>query len=264
MSENIQTTEQFIPAPGGKILTKTWTPHSLQNPLPILLFHDSLGCIEMWRDFPARLCSKTGRKVVAYDRLGFGRSDARTTLPSVRFVNEEAEVYLPAVLKDLAINEFTIFGHSVGGGMAVTSAGQFPKQCKAIITESAQAFVEDRTREGISKAAVDFAGPETFARLQKYHGEKTQWVLDAWIKVWLSQDFATWSLQADLPKVHCPVLAIHGDKDEYGSVRFPEMIAALTAGFSQKEVLKDCGHVPHREKTGLILNLVQDFLRQHS
>lgn len=135
----------------------------------------------------------------------------------------------------------------------------FKERCLGVITEAAQAFVEDRTLEGIRKAQVDFKDPKVFSRLEKYHGEKTQWVLDAWIQVWLSEAFSGWSLKDELPEVHCPLLAIHGDRDEYGSNKFPEMICELTGGPSEKMIVPECGHVPHREKTELILEKAVAF-----
>lgn len=261
MTDAVLISEQFVQISGGTLFVKTWTPNNPSKNPPLILLHDSLGCVEMWRDFPQALCTQTGRKIIAYDRLGFGRSSAREALPSPRFVSEEAEIYLPALLKSLNIQRFALFGHSVGGAMAVVSAGALAGQCEAVITESAQAFVEDRTREGISKAKGDFADPKIFAKLEKYHGAKTRWVLDAWIEVWLSDAFADWSLKADLPKMKCPALVIHGDQDEYGSVRFPDMICQYAGGRTEKQVLQNFGHVPHRESPELTLQLVKEFLR---
>jgi pimeloyl-ACP methyl ester carboxylesterase len=42
---------------------------------PLVLMHDSLGSVDLWREFPAQLAAATGREVIAYDRLGFGHSD---------------------------------------------------------------------------------------------------------------------------------------------------------------------------------------------
>ncbi len=260
MSDPIQTSELFVDVPGGEVYVKQWTPKSVRKEVPIVLLHDSLGCVAMWRDFPSMLCESTGRMVIAYDRLGFGQSSPRQELPSVRFVSEEAETYLEPLLKGLGVEKFSLFGHSVGGAMAVLCAGKFDKRCEAVITESAQAFVEERTRQGIIQAKADFQNPKVFEKLQKYHGDKTQWVLDAWIKIWLSKEFADWTLKFDLPKMKCPVLAIHGDKDEYGSVSFPEMICKFAGGRAEKQIILDCGHVPHREKQELILNLARRFL----
>jgi len=257
----ILTTEELIAAPGGRIFAKCWTPGEapLRKP-PVVLLHDSLGCVEMWRDFPRRLSERLNRKVIAYDRLGFGRSSPRNGLPSARFVSEEAEIYLPVILSALEVERFAAFGHSVGGAMAVVSAGTLCERCEAVITESAQAFVEDRTWQAIDQAKADFQNPAVFTRLERYHGDKARWVLSAWTDVWLSAPFADWSLARDLPKMRCPALAIHGDRDEYGSHRFPEMICQLAGGPARKEIIADCGHVPHREKEELVLGLAAEFL----
>lgn len=252
--------EQYIGVPGGAIFVKRWMPRSTLSEVPVLLLHDSLGCVEMWRDYPRLLSEKIGRTIIAYDRLGFGRSTARDALPSVRFVSEESEIYLAPLFDNLGIERFTAFGHSVGGAMSVVCAGTFGDRCESVITESAQAFVEDRTRQGIIDAKKSFEDAKVFEKLKKYHGNKTQWVLDAWIKVWLSREFASWSLKDDLPKMRCPVLAIHGDNDEYGSVKFPEMICALAGGTAEKKIISNCGHVPHREKLDLVLDLIAKFL----
>ncbi|UXR66081.1 alpha/beta hydrolase [Bdellovibrio bacteriovorus] len=259
MSSALNTTEQFVSLQSATIYVKTWTPRNILKEIPIILLHDSLGCTDTWRDFPSLLAEKTGCVVVSYDRWGFGRSSARNELPSIHFISEEGKIHLPAILDALNIEKFLLFGHSVGGAMSVVTAGALPRRCHGIITESAQAFVEDRTREGISKAEVDFKDPKMMARLEKYHGDKARWVLDAWIKVWLSPNFSVWSLKDQLPLVQCPLMAIHGDKDEYGSFQFPEMIHRLTKGPSEMHILPDCGHVPHREKTEEILKLCSRF-----
>lgn len=253
---SIQVSDQLIDVSNGKVYVKQWT--FLSQEAPIILLHDSLGCTDLWRDFPQRLAERLNRTVISYDRLGFGKSSARTELPSPRFVGEETEI-LPHLLKALQIKNFMLLGHSVGGAMALVCAGHFQNQCIAVITESAQAFVEQRTRQGILAAQKHFARPEVFAKLEKYHGEKTQWVLDAWIKVWLSDEFARWSLADDLSHVKCPVLVIHGEQDEYGSVAFPKMIAQSVRGPRELHLLSGFGHVPHRENPGLVLDLIEGF-----
>jgi pimeloyl-ACP methyl ester carboxylesterase len=162
--------------------------------------------------------------------------------------------------EQLNIEGFVAFGHSVGGGMAVACAAAYPAQCGALITESAQAFVEDRTIRGIRDAKLAFEGPEEFDRLKKYHGDKATWVLNAWTETWLAPDFAGWNLDEDLRRVRCPVLAIHGDGDEFGSIRHPRRIAELTSPHAAVEILPDCGHVPHREHADVVVDLVQQWL----
>jgi pimeloyl-ACP methyl ester carboxylesterase len=258
--ESLESLDRFIETSGGKIFTRSWIP---TNPgsTALVLLHDSLGCIETWRDFPARLAAELSLQVVAYDRLGFGKSDARTVLPSLQFIHEEAEIYLPEIAAQLGLSQLVVFGHSVGGGMALESAA-LHQNILAVITESAQAYVEDRTRAGIEAAKKDFQNPEKMERLKKYHGEKAEWVLHAWTDIWLSAEFANWSLEKVLPQIQCPVLILHGEKDEFGSVQFPNMIENLVSGFSKKIILSDCGHIPHKEQPELVIAELKEFLRK--
>lgn len=232
-----------------------WAPTDVTSATraPIVLLHDSLGCVALWRDFPAMLTTATGRRVIAYDRLGFGRSDPFPgTLPPT-FIHDEATRGLATVCAALGIERFIAFGHSVGGGMAVGCAAAFADDCVGLVTMSAQAFVEDRTLAGIRTAQTAFAHPGQVERLAKYHGDKAAWVLHAWIDTWLAPSFADWTLDADLARVRCPTLVMHGEHDEYGSVLQPQRIAGGVAGPSSLHVLDGVGHVPHREQPDAVL-----------
>lgn len=253
--------ETWIPGQTGRLFARVWSPERPAARAPIILLHDSLGCVELWRNLPAELCGATGRQVIAYDRLGFGRSDANPEKLSLNFVAEQAETDFAAVRRQLDIGRFVLLGHSVGGGMAVNCAARFNDACVALITESAQAFVEDRTVRGLEEARGHFKGAGQIERLKKYHGEKAQWVLDAWINTWLDPAFASWSLRPVLPRVTCPVLAIHGIDDEYGSPRHPELIGQLAGGTAQVEIMDDTRHVPHREKEAVVVGMVARFLQ---
>jgi pimeloyl-ACP methyl ester carboxylesterase len=256
--------DTFVDVPGGKIFVRTWTPDSAATHLPIVLLHDSLGCVDLWRDFPETLAHSVSRPVIAYDRLGFGKSTARSGLPSVKFVAEEAEVFFPAICRALGLARYSLFGHSVGGGMALIISASQDGGCELVVTESAQAYVEQRTLEGIRRAKEHFSQAEQFDRLAKWHGDKAQWVLDAWTQTWLSPAFSSWSLEPYLDNVRCPVLAIHGDLDEYGSAEFPRRIVSGVKGPTELAILKECGHVPHREQSAQVLQLVSRFMAKWS
>lgn len=265
--------DHWVAHPAGRLFARSWTPAGAAHPAtaaasskpatplaPIVLFHDSLGSVELWRDFPAELCAATGRRVVAYDRLGFGRSDARTGTLAMDFIGDEARTFFPAVRQALGIEDFVAFGHSVGGGMAVYCAAACAADCAALITIAAQAFPEERTLLGVREAKTQFAGDGQVERLARYHGDKARWVLDAWTETWLHPEFASWSLAEVLPRVSCPVLVIHGEHDEYGSTSHPEMIGHLSAGQARVEIIPDARHVPHRENPDQIVALVASFL----
>jgi pimeloyl-ACP methyl ester carboxylesterase len=246
----------------GRLYAKRWCPASAETNAddPIVLFHDSLGCVELWRDFPERLALATESSVVAYDRLGFGRSDPHPGMLDRGFVRDEAAVGFRSLRETLGIEKIIAFGHSVGGGMAVACAATYPTDCRALITESAQAFVEDRTIQGIRDAERAFQQAVQRDRLKKYHGDKAGWVLAAWIDTWLSSGFADWNLDEDLRRVRCPALVLHGDDDEFGSTLHPKRIAELTSTYSTLRILEGCGHVPHRERSEEIVDLVACWL----
>ncbi|KVL47964.1 alpha/beta hydrolase [Burkholderia territorii] len=284
---DIVTEETWVETPQGRLFAKRWhgvpgQPSAAAEPAvpmqaapmqaapipavplqaaPIVLLHDSLGCVELWRDFPAQLARATRRDVIAYDRLGFGRSDRHPGQLATTFVRDEADHGFRALLERFGIDAFVAFGHSVGGGMAVGCAAAYPARCRALVTVSAQAFVEDRTRDGIRDAAQQFAAPGQLERLARYHGDKAEWVLRAWVDTWLSPAFRDWSLDDELPRVRCATLAIHGEQDEYGSDVHPKRIAARVAGPSSFLLLAGCGHMPHRERTDDVLAAVTTFLR---
>jgi len=262
----VTATDHRIGTEQGALFARRWVPQdaSRDAPAPIVLFHDSLGCVALWRDFPEQLAASTRRSVVAYDRLGFGRSDAHPGLLSLTFIRDEAETLVPRLCDALGLGTIVPFGHSVGGGMAIATAARWPDRCAALVTESAQSFVEDRTRAGLEAARVEFARPGQIERLARYHGAKARWVLDAWIETWLSPEFADWHLDDDLRRVRCPALAIHGDQDEYGSAEHPGRIARLTQGPAKAVILEGCGHVPHREQPARVLADVVEFLASPS
>ena len=233
-------TDLWIDGSHGRMFVRSWFPERdalRPNHAPILLLHESLGCIEQWKDFPSALANATGRTVVAYDRLGFGRSDRLTTPPAHTFVEDEAAQGFVRVLAHLGIDRFVVLGHSVGGSMAVHCAARYPEACQAMITMSAVTFVEQRTLSGIRQARAWFADPAQRERLRRYHGERSDWVLSAWIDTWLAPDFATWTLAHALPAVGCPSLAIHGDDDEFGSERHPQLIADHASGQVEQALL---------------------------
>lgn len=257
--DHVQSTDTLIEGPGGKLFVRSWKP-ATQTPLnPIIVFHDSLGSVSLWRDFPARLAAATSRPVIAYDRLGFGQSDPNPHHLAPDFIKSEGRTGLQAVREALGIDRMILFGHSVGGGMAISAGATYADKTDGIVTLSAQAFLEDRTVEGIKAAKVAFESVDQIDRLAKYHGSKAKWVLDAWIETWLDPSFADWSLDDDLRSLCSPVLVVHGDQDEYGSRAHPDRIEALATSPVGLAIIENGGHVPHKEQPELLLKLISEF-----
>lgn len=258
----VSVRDAWVDAGCGPLFVRRWSPAGAGQGAgaPIVLFHDSLGCVALWRDFPPLLCAHTGHEVLAYDRLGFGQSAPRSDLLAIDFVRMEGEQVVPRLLQHCGVERFVAMGHSVGGGMAAFAAAAAGDACGALITESAQCFVEELTLQGIRAAEAAFAAGGEMDRLRKYHGDKARWVLEAWTRTWLSPAFRDYSLEPVLPRVQCPALVIHGERDEYGSVRQPERIAQCVGGTAELALLAGCHHVPHRERAAEVLQRIAAFL----
>lgn len=259
MQARIMRQEHRIDTPDGQLFACRWQPQSATG-APFVLFHDSLGCVELWRDFPERLAATTGREVIAYDRFGFGRSDVHPGNWSARFIQDEAEMVFPTLCAAFGIQTCVALGHSVGGTIAAACAALHPERCTALITLAAMTVAEPHTLEAVRLAREQFARPGQLERLQRYHADKARWVLSAWTETWLSADFAGWTLERHVAALDCPLLVIHGDADEYGSLRHPECLLGLGRQTAHRLILAGTGHFPHREAPAEILAAVQHFL----
>lgn len=232
---DMTVTERFVTVPGGRLFVRQWQPLA-SGKAPLILLHDSLGSVAQWRAFPAVLAARLRRPVIAYDRLGFGQSSLQPEPARASFIDDEVQRILPALVQALGLSRYLLLGHSVGGTMALA---------------------------GIRAARQAFEDEGQFSRLVKWHGERARWVLAAWTGIWLSPGFRDWSLAPSLAEVNCPVLAIHGELDEFGSGEFPRAITQGVSGPASMSLIPDCGHVPHREREAQVLDLVESFLRRH-
>lgn len=257
---SVTTRDYRIDTPQGGLFAKRWLPEDAAAGIPFVLMHDSLGCVALWRDFPERLAVATGRPVIAYDRLGFGRSDPNPEQLRLGFVEAEAERGFIPLCEQMGLNRALLLGHSVGGAMATVCAARYPARCAGLVTVAAQNFAEDKTLKGIAEARDNFADPDQFARLERYHGSNAGWVLSAWVDTWLSAPFKEWDLADTLARVHCPILALHGEQDYYGSPAHIERFVSLTPADAHSLLIPECGHVPHREKPRRVLTEIQAFL----
>ena len=258
----VQVSEHRVETPQGRLFVRVWGAAADLDGAFVLL-HDSLGSVDLWREFPTTLAQATGKPVVAYDRLGYGQSDAAQGLPPSDFVAREAQAGLKPVLDRLKIPRAILVGHSVGGGMAVNAAVQMPDRIAGVVTIAAQAFPEDRTLSAIAQAKVQFKDDAQLARLSKYHGAKARWVVDAWTDSWLSPAFAHWHVRDVLPQVKCPLFALHGEHDEYGTAVHPQLYSELAGGPSRMWLMPGAYHLPHREQPQLVAERLRAFIQEH-
>jgi pimeloyl-ACP methyl ester carboxylesterase len=225
---------------------------------PALVFlHEGLGCVELWRRFPADVRAATGRRTVVYSRPGYGRSTPIAPPWPVTYMHDHALSVLPAVLDRLAVERPVLVGHSDGASIALIHAGA-GHPVSAVVAMAPHVFVEDRSVAGI-EAAREAYEPELRSRLARYHDDvdATFW---GWNGVWLSPGFRSWNIEAFLPGIAAPVLAMQGTEDEYGTLAQLDAIAAGTAGATERLVLAGRGHVLHTGDTASVVDAVAAFV----
>ncbi len=230
----------------------------------LVFLHEGLGSVAQWRDFPSELSRATGLPAVVYDRWGFGRSEPLHLPRPDTYLNLEAEQALPDLLRGLRIERPILVGHSDGATIALLFAAAFPHWPVACISEAAHVIVEDVTIAGIRAAAEEGRSAELKARLHCFHGAKTDLVFRGWTETWLRPSFRHWSMVQDLPRIACPVLALQGEDDEYGTPRQVALIKDGVSGACAAQMIPDCGHTPHFQARVQAARLMVGFIERVS
>lgn len=227
----------------------------------IVFLHDSLGCIDLWRDFPERVGELTECNVLLYDRQGYGKSCGFSYAKrDTNYLELEAEI-LNQLLDYWNIKQPILFGHSDGGSIALLAAAKYPEKIKAIITEGAHVFVEDITVKGIKEAIQLYETTDLKTKLEKYHGCNTEAMFWAWANTWTTQEFRSWNIENFLATIQCPSLIIQGVKDEYGTLKQVESIVEKISGITETFIIPNIGHSPHKESPEVVLKQVIDYIR---
>ncbi len=227
----------------------------------IVFLHDSLGSVQLWRDFPKKLSAATGCNVMVYDRLGYGQSDPMPSFNRpLNYLELEADT-LSDLLAALAINDAILFGHSDGGSIALIAASKYPHRIKAVICEAAHIFVEDVTIKGIKDAIEAYNTTNLQERLKKYHGNKVETLFKAWTLTWTRDEYRDWNIGHFLSGIHCPLLFIQGEADEFGTLAQVDRTITQVSGKSEKYIIPSVGHTPHKEAPGSTLDVSVQFIQ---
>jgi pimeloyl-ACP methyl ester carboxylesterase len=224
----------------------------------IVLLHEGLGSVSLWRDFPRRLSERTGRAVVAYSRYGYGRSDVLREPREPDYMHHEGEVVLPELLVQLEIERPILYGHSDGASIALIYAGAQPGAASALILEAPHVFVEDLSVRSIAEAKIAFATTDLPAKLARHHADADA-TFAGWNDIWLDPRFRDWNIELYVSRVRCPVLLIQGDADQYGTTAQLDAIVARTPG-AETLLVPGAGHSPHRDAAELVLDRVATFV----
>ena len=233
-----------------------WTGDAPPGGPTIVMLHEGLGSLSMWRDFPQRLADRTGCRVVAYSRYGYGNSTPLSAPRPISYMHDEALIVLPELLANLQVESPILFGHSDGASIALIHASRH--SVLGVIALAPHVFVEDLSLSGVAAAGAAYEAGDLRKRLGRHHAD-VDGAFRGWHDAWLSPDFREWNIESLLPDIHCPVLAIQGQRDEYGTRKQLDRIQQRTREVDLL-LLPDCRHAPHRDQPEPILKSVQTWM----
>ena len=226
----------------------------------LVFLHEGLGCIEMWRDFPQRLCDAAQCNGLVYDRTGYGRSSPWPCDPGVKYMEIEADQVLPRLLGLAGIDDCVLVGHSDGGTIALNYAAADPEPLRAVVTIAAHAVSEPSGIAAIRQTAEAFASGELRQRLRRYHGDNVDRAFRLWADAWLAPGFEPMDANGRLPGVVVPLQAIQGEDDDYGSELQLGIIAGKVGGYCETRLLAGCGHSPHLQQPQHVVSEIVRFV----
>ena len=224
----------------------------------LVLLHEGLGSVSMWRDFPDLLATSTGHPVLTYSRYGYGRSTELGEPRKPYYMHHEALAVLPEVLSELGIHEPFLIGHSDGASIAIIYAGG-GHPVKGMMLMAPHVFVEDLTIESIAAARDRFDAGGLAGRLARYH-DHPQSMFRGWSDIWLKPEFRAWNIEASVKTCAAPILLIQSRNDPYGTLAQLDSIEKHARVPVEKVLLSDCGHSPHVDRSIETLEAITDFV----
>jgi pimeloyl-ACP methyl ester carboxylesterase len=199
----------------------------------VLYLHGNAGTIASDLDEDVEL-RNFGASVLTIDYRGYGRSTHR--FPSEAGVYQDAEAAWRYLVDEKKIKpeEIIIYGHSLGGAVAIELASHHP-EAGGLIAESTFTSIEDVARQERVYAAfpIHFLVTQRFASLSK------------------------------ISTIRIPILFIHGTSDELVPYQMSERLYQAASGAKHLVLIEGAGHEDCASTGGdKYRNGVQQFLKE--
>ena len=247
----------------GRRIEAEWHGPPPDRAPTLVLLHEGLGCVSMWRDFPRALAARTGYGVIVYSRPGYGGSDPVARPPSLRYMDEEAFEVLPAVLDQAAVRKAVLVGHSDGASIATIYAGGAQDfRVRGLVLMAPHFFVEDLSIRSIVAAKEAYERGDLRARLSRHHGANVDTAFYVWNSAWLDPGSRDWRIDDRLAHVRVPILIVQGADDQYGTTAQIAMAEQETYCPVEALVLNDCRHSPHLDQPAGTVSAIADFAQR--
>lgn len=227
--------------------------------LTIVLLHEGLGSVALWKDFPVKLAEATGLGVFVYSRAGYGKSSPCELPRPLDYMTKEAIDVLPKILNEIGLERGILMGHSDGATIASIYAGSLEDyRIRGLIVMAPHYFTEQEGLSSIAKAKELYEAGDLKSRLERYHDD-VDCAFIGWNDAWLHPQFKDWNVSEVIDYLRIPTLAIQGAQDEYGTLAQIEEVESRSYAPVETEVVDDCGHSPHRDQPEKVLETVGEF-----
>lgn len=248
---------------GGHRIEYEWVGLGTVSAPVIVMLHQGLGSVALWRDFPKAVHEATGLRVLVYSRWGYGKSDPVAHLPhGADFMHRGAEPELADLLEALGVERPILLGHSDGGSIALIYAGRSVAPAPlGVIALAPHVFLEKESIVSLAKARVAFEEGDLKEKLARFH-DHVESAFYGWNVTWLLPELHGWTIEAELAGIRCPLLVIQGEGDEYGTKAQLESIERHTGGRAETMLLSNCGHSPHIDQRAAVLGAIKRHLAE--
>ena len=248
---------------GGVALECRWLGPPPGEAPTVVMLHEGLGCVALWRDFPQALAQRTGCGVFVYSRAGYGLSDPVALPRPLSYMQDEAQDVLPPLLEAIGFRRGLLLGHSDGASIAATYAGSVQDhRVRGLVLYAPHFFVEEAGLEAIRAARVAYETGDLKARLEKYHGPNVECAFRGWNGAWLDPGFRAFDILDAVAHIRVPVLIVQGRGDAYGTLA--QLDAAEETAYAPVErvVIEACGHAPHLDQPEAALEATASFVER--
>ncbi|BCH28197.1 hydrolase [Mesorhizobium sp. L-8-10] len=245
---------------GGKSLEwAAWWRESAEDAPVIVMLHEGLGCLSLWRGFPGQIADATGLPVFAYSRAGYGQSDPAELPRPPDYMTREAIDVLPAVLDAIGARNYILLGHSDGATIAAIHAGSVGDfRIRGAVLMAPHFFTEPMGLAEIAKAKEAFATTDLRQRMARHHRDPEA-TFRGWNDAWLDPGFVSWNVADVIDYLRVPVLVIQGEHDQYGTVAQIEEIENRSSAPVDVVLLEDCRHSPQFDQPERTIEAVREF-----
>jgi pimeloyl-ACP methyl ester carboxylesterase len=225
----------------------------------IVMLHEGLGCVALWRDFPSKLAATTGWGVFAYSRAGYGGSDPVDLPRPLDYMSREARFSLPAAFDAIGFQRGILLGHSDGASIAAIYAGEHADpRISGLVLMAPHLFTEAGGVASIAEARRAYETGDLRAKLAKYHAhvDSAFW---GWNGAWLDPGFKGWNIEDRVGRWRVPALVIQGVDDQYGTLKQIRGIEARSPAPVKSLILEACRHSPQFDQPQATLDAIAAF-----